>query len=138
MASPRVWLPVISFSAKPVVAAAAGSLTACFRRNSSPLSIPALLALDENSEEKFNGELFKRLGDLGLLGVTVPTEYGGSGMDAAAACIVHEELSAADPALCLSYLGKHMERVGGGAVFTCPPYNERAPACVAFGNGLRS
>lgn len=27
-------------------------------------------------------------------------------MDATAACIVHEELSAADPALCLSYLGE--------------------------------
>ena len=50
--------------------------------------------------------VFKRLGDLGLLGVTVSPEYGGSGMDATAACIVHEELSAADPALCLSYLGE--------------------------------
>jgi len=40
----------------------------------------------------------------GLLGVTVPEDYGGVGFDAVAACIVHEELSAADPAFCLSYL----------------------------------
>lgn len=58
-----------------------------------------------NREEKFNVGIFRSLGELGLLGVTVPPEYGGSGMDATAACIVHEELSAADPACCLSYLG---------------------------------
>ena len=32
--------------------------------------------------ETFNVALFRRLGPLGLLGITVPTEYGGSGMDA--------------------------------------------------------
>lgn len=31
-------------------------------------------------------------------------ENGGSGMDAVAVAIAHEELSAADPAFCLSYL----------------------------------
>ncbi|CAM9171322.1 unnamed protein product [Ectocarpus sp. 4 AP-2014] len=64
-------------------------------------------ALQYNRDEKFNAEAFERLGELGLLGVTVAPQYGGSGMDASAACIVHEELSAADPALCLSYLGKY-------------------------------
>jgi len=34
--------------------------------------------------------------------------YGGSGMDATAAVIVHEELSAADPGLCLAYLAHSM------------------------------
>ncbi len=48
--------------------------------------------------------MFRKLGELGLLGLTVPVEYGGSGMDAAASAIVHEELSASDPAFCLSYL----------------------------------
>ena len=61
-------------------------------------------ALVHNREEKFNMPLFRRAGELGLLGVTVDPEYGGSGMDAAAACIIHEELSASDPAFCLSYL----------------------------------
>jgi len=61
-------------------------------------------ALQYNREERFNAPLFKRAGDLGLLGVTVDPDYGGAGMDATASCIVHEELSASDPAFCLSYL----------------------------------
>ena len=61
-------------------------------------------ALEYNRDERFNHALFRRCGELGLLGVTVDPEYGGSGMDATAACIVHEELSASDPAFCLSYL----------------------------------
>ena len=55
-----------------------------------------------------NVPLFRKLGDLGLLGITVKEEYGGSGMDATAAVIAHEELSSADPAFCLSYLAHSM------------------------------
>jgi len=62
-------------------------------------------ALEFNRAEKFNVDLFRRLGsDLGLLGPMVSDEYGGAGFDAVAACIIHEELSYADPAFCLSYL----------------------------------
>uniref|UniRef100_A0A7S0NWT1 Isovaleryl-CoA dehydrogenase n=1 Tax=Calcidiscus leptoporus TaxID=127549 RepID=A0A7S0NWT1_9EUKA len=61
-------------------------------------------ALEYNRHERFNLDLFRRAGELGLLGVTAPPEHGGAGMDATAACIVHEELSYADPAFCLSYL----------------------------------
>lgn len=55
-------------------------------------------------KQQFNFPLFRKLGDLGLLGLTVPTEYGGSGLDATAVAIAHEEISAADPAFCLSFL----------------------------------
>ena len=41
---------------------------------------------------RFNQALFRKLGDMGLLGITVPEEYGGAGADVTAACIVHEEL----------------------------------------------
>ena len=41
---------------------------------------------------------------LDLLGLTVPAEDGGAGMDAVAAAIVHEELSTSDPGFCLAYL----------------------------------
>jgi isovaleryl-CoA dehydrogenase len=54
--------------------------------------------------ETFNVPLFRKLGDLGLLGITVPVEYGGSGMDAVAAVIAHEELASADPGFTLAYL----------------------------------
>jgi isovaleryl-CoA dehydrogenase len=59
-------------------------------------------------EERFNVALFRKLGDLGLLGVTVDEAFGGSGFDATAAVIVHEELSAADPGFCLAYLAHSM------------------------------
>jgi isovaleryl-CoA dehydrogenase len=49
-----------------------------------------------------------KLGDLGLLGVTVPEKFGGSGLDATAAVIAHEEISSSDPAFCLSYLAHSM------------------------------
>jgi isovaleryl-CoA dehydrogenase len=55
-----------------------------------------------------NVELFRKLGELGLLGVTVPVEDGGAGMDAVAAVIVHHELSKSDPGFCLAYLAHSM------------------------------
>lgn len=61
-----------------------------------------------NKAEKMNLPLFRKLGELGLLGVTVPEEFGGSGMDATAAVIVHEELAAVDPGFCLAYLAHSM------------------------------
>lgn len=61
-------------------------------------------ALEHDREERFNLPLFRKLGELGLLGVTVPPEYGGAGLDATAVTIVHEELAASDPAFTLSYL----------------------------------
>jgi len=61
-------------------------------------------AADFDRSESFNLPLFRKLGEMGLLGITVEEEFGGSGMDALAAVIVHEELSTSDPAFCLSYL----------------------------------
>ncbi len=66
--------------------------------------------------EQFNRPLFNKLGELGLLGVTAQPEFGGSGMDAVAAVIVHEELSAADPGFCLAYLAHSMLFVNNLAV----------------------
>lgn len=65
-------------------------------------------ALEDNRMEKFNMGHYKKCGELGLLGITVPAEYDGTEMDAVAAVIVHEELSAVDPAFCLSYLAHSM------------------------------
>jgi isovaleryl-CoA dehydrogenase len=55
-----------------------------------------------------NRALFQKVGELGLLGITLPAEDGGAGMDAVAACIVHEELSKSDPGFCLAYLAHSM------------------------------
>lgn len=65
-------------------------------------------ALEFDRKEKFNLELFRKLGELGLLGITVPEEFGGSGQDAVAAVLVHEEISYSDPGFCLAYLAHSM------------------------------
>jgi len=61
-------------------------------------------ALEHDRDEKFNSELFRRLGEQGILGISVPPEYGGGGMDATAVAIINEELSYSDPGFCLAYL----------------------------------
>lgn len=65
-------------------------------------------ALEHDRTETFNVDLFRKLGELGLLGITAGEDAGGSGMDAVAACIVHEELSAIDPGFTLAYLAHSM------------------------------
>ncbi|MCB1174471.1 MAG: acyl-CoA dehydrogenase family protein [Leptospiraceae bacterium] len=58
-----------------------------------------------DEKEAFNLDLFRSLGsELGVFGLTVPAEFGGSGLDAVAEVIVHEEMSYADAAFTLSYL----------------------------------
>ncbi|MBI2962121.1 MAG: acyl-CoA dehydrogenase family protein [Deltaproteobacteria bacterium] len=65
-------------------------------------------AAAHDRSESFNLALFRELGALGVLGITVPEKFGGAGMDAVAAVIVHEELAAADPGFALSYLAHSM------------------------------
>lgn len=65
-------------------------------------------AAEFDRKEQFNLPLFRRLGELGLLGITVEDTYGGSGMDATAAVIAHEEISVSDPGFCLAYLAHSM------------------------------
>ncbi len=65
-------------------------------------------AAEHDRNETFNLGLFRKLGELGLHGITVSEEDGGSGMDAVAAVIAHEELSVADPGFTLAYLAHAM------------------------------
>ena len=61
-------------------------------------------ALNYNRDEKLNLPLLRKLGDLGLHGVCVAEDAGGSGLDATAFVIAHEELASSDPGFCLGYL----------------------------------
>lgn len=55
-----------------------------------------------DDEQHFPLELFKKLGELGLMGVLVPTEYGGSGFGYFEYVTAIAELAKLDPAIALS------------------------------------
>lgn len=55
-------------------------------------------------EERLAPGIFKKLGELGILGITIPEEFGGAHLGAKAMVSVMEELSYAEPGTCLSYL----------------------------------
>jgi isovaleryl-CoA dehydrogenase len=61
-------------------------------------------AAEHDRAERFNHALFRKVGDLGLLGVTIDEEYGGAGLDASAAVLLFDALSSADPGFALSVL----------------------------------
>lgn len=73
-------------------------------------------AHQHDREEKFNLELFRKFGELGVLGLTAPEQYGGAALDATAAVAILEELSASDPGFCLAYLAHAMLCVNNIAV----------------------
>lgn len=65
---------------------------------------PIAEAVDQSNN--FPSSFWKKFGDMGLLGITVEEEYGGSGMGYLAHVLVMEEISRASASLGLSY-GAH-------------------------------
>ena len=66
----------------------------------------APMAADIDKANNFPSELWKEMGDLGLLGVTVEEEYGGAGMGYLAHSVAVEEIARASASVSLSY-GAH-------------------------------
>lgn len=65
-------------------------------------------AAEFDAKGVLNTKLFKKLAGLGVLGVTIPEEFGGAGMDTVAAVIIHHELSKSDPGFALAFLAHSM------------------------------
>ncbi len=63
-------------------------------------------AAEIDRENRFPAELWRRMGDIGLLGITVEEEYGGTAMGYLAHVIAMEEVSRASASVGLSY-GAH-------------------------------
>ncbi len=55
-----------------------------------------------DEEERFPKEIIPKLGELGFLGVRVPEEYGGAGLDTLSYSLVVEEIARADGSLALT------------------------------------
>ena len=64
------------------------------------------MAAEIDRKNEFPSELWREMGDLGLLGMTVPEEYGGSGMSYLAHTVAVEEVARASASVSLSY-GAH-------------------------------
>lgn len=66
----------------------------------------APLAKKIDADNEFPRELWPKMGDLGVLGITVDEQYGGVGLGYLAHCVVMEEISRASASVGLSY-GAH-------------------------------
>ena len=60
-------------------------------------SRPAIKELDR--EHRFDPRILPQMGELGLLGVCVPQQFGGAGMDYIALGLASEELEYVDTSL---------------------------------------
>jgi isovaleryl-CoA dehydrogenase len=63
-------------------------------------------AADIDRVNDFPADLWRKMGDLGVLGLTAPEEYGGAGMGYLAHCVAMEEISRGSASVGLSY-GAH-------------------------------
>jgi isovaleryl-CoA dehydrogenase len=84
-------------------------------------------------EEFFPREVFRRLGEQGFLGVTLPTEYGGLGLSYLAQALILEEIARVSPALALS-VGAHSNLFGDNLARNGTPA-QRARALPAIASG---
>ncbi len=55
---------------------------------------------DYDCEDKFSRDIWKKIGDLGLIGACIPQENGGLGIDCVSQGVAAEEIAKEDPNMC--------------------------------------
>ena len=84
-------------------------------------------AAEADRSDQFPMDLWRKMGELGVLGITVPEEYGGANMGYLAHMIAMEEISRASAAIGLSY-GAHSNL----CVNQLKPYPMRLPLITSW------
>ncbi|MBV1951555.1 MAG: isovaleryl-CoA dehydrogenase [Cycloclasticus sp.] len=77
------------------------SLRDAVRKFADGVIAPLAESVDESNE--FPNQLWRQFGDMGLLGITVPEQYGGTGLSYLSHLVVMEEISRASASIGLSY-----------------------------------
>ena len=95
---------------------------------------PVAPHLDE--EERFGEDIFKKLGELGLLGLTVPTPYGGGGAGYMEYALVVEQIGAACGSTGLSYAAHNSLGCGPIVYFGTEDQKQRYLPNLAAGKYL--
>jgi short-chain 2-methylacyl-CoA dehydrogenase len=67
----------------------------------------APVAADLDLEQRFPYDLVAELGELGLMGMTIPEEYGGAGADTLSYAIAIEELTRVDSSVAITVAAHH-------------------------------
>ena len=89
-------------------------------------------AMEHDQASKLNTGLLAALGELGLIGATIPEADGGAGLDATASVIIHDELAYSDPGFTLGYLAHALLFVNNFSWAANPAQRKRyLPAALA-------
>ncbi len=95
---------------------------------------PHVAAWDE--AQQFPMTLLPALADLGLMGIQLPEEFGGSGMSAVDYCLCIEELARVDPAIALSVAAHNGLAASHIRMFGTPAQQARHLVPLATGRML--
>jgi alkylation response protein AidB-like acyl-CoA dehydrogenase len=97
------------------------------------------LAAEMDERQEFNAGAVEKMGPLGLLGLNVPEQYGGTGIDAISAAIAVEELGWADGGTALSVSAHNGLACAPIALFGTEEQKERwLPDLASGSKGLGS
>ena len=97
------------------------------------------MAAEMDERQEFNAKAIEKMGPLGLLGLNVPEQYGGTGIDAISAAIAIEELGWADGGTALSVAAHNGLACAPIALFSTDEQKQRwLPDLVSGAKGLGS